>query len=66
MTPFLRKLLGLNWILLIVMLALAIFRRHRHLQRDLHARRPGGVGFLAETGAVGRGRILCVHGRESG
>src|SRR6266480_6748477 len=25
MTPFLRKLLGLNWLLLIVMLALAIF-----------------------------------------
>src|ERR1700730_12250573 len=25
MTPFLRKLLGLNWILLIVMLALAVF-----------------------------------------
>ena len=25
MTPFLRKLLGLNWLLLIVMLALAVF-----------------------------------------
>ena len=53
MTPFLRKLLGLNWLLLVNMLALAIFG-DRGLQRDLHAgQRRGGV--LAETSELGRG-----------
>jgi hypothetical protein len=55
MTPFLRKLLGQNWLLLINMLALADFWGGGNLQRDLHAQRLRGR-FLAKAGGLGRGR----------
>jgi hypothetical protein len=41
-------------------------RRNRDLQRDLHARRSRRRRFLAQTGELGGGRILRVHGGEFG
>jgi cell division protein FtsW (lipid II flippase) len=58
MTPFLRKLLGLNWLLLVNMLALAIFGVVA-IYSDLHARRFRCGRFLAQAGELGRSRFFA-------
>ena len=64
MTPFLRKLLGLNWLLLVNMLALAIFGvvaiySATYMREDSDCR-----GVLAQAGKLGGGRLRRLHGHE--
>ena len=63
MTPFLRKLLGQNWLLLVNMLALAVFGviaiySATYMHGDYLGR------FLAKAGGLGRGRFLGLYGRQ--
>ena len=54
MTPLLRKLLGLNWVLLLTMLALAIFGVVAIYSATMRAT-TRGAGVLAQTGELGCG-----------
>ena len=64
MTPFLRKLLGLNWLLLANMLALAIFGVIAIYSATYMREDPVALGVLAQTSQLGRGRVFRLHRHE--
>ena len=66
MTPFLRKLLGQNWLLLLIMLALAVFGVVAIYSATSIAQRPVCRRLLAETSKLGGRRCLRVHGDQFG
>jgi len=66
MTPFLRKLLGQNWLLLLIMLALAISGVVAIYSATSTPLRSVRDGFLAQAGKLGRRGCFRIHADEFG
>ena len=65
MTPFLRKLLGLNWLLLVNMLALAVFGVIAIYSATYMKQDPAAAEFWRKQANWVGGRLPRVHCRES-